>query len=279
MFTTTGTWTSFNNVSGYYGYNFLLASGPSTAAARWRPSITTSGIYKIYMKWTAYSSRADRVPVEINYDGGNKTEFTRRLDQTVNGGVWVYLGSYFLRAGTGNSVRITAGDSGLVCADAVLFELAYATTTSPTEPALTTAREEYDEDYGKITRPDAAPVTVYYNGGSQNTTLSVDQTATRERRKHKNSNGWKNRTQSFQTLENQNNDLGGLVPFDRACDPPCFFVPFALFCGQIFLRRQTGMSAPHIFPILGNFSSNPWKSRRDACGTFFNPVGISPLTG
>ncbi len=175
-FTTYGTWTTLSTLSGYYGSNYAQATGPSTAAARWRPSIATSGIYKIYIKWTDYSSRPDRALVEINYDGGTKTDSTRRLNQQMNGSSWVYIGSYYLSAGTGNSVRIKANDSGPVCADAVLFELSYATTTSPTESALTTAHAEYTGTYGQVTRPDAAPVTVYHNGGSSSSALLVDQT-------------------------------------------------------------------------------------------------------
>ena len=63
------------------------------------------------MKWTSASSRPDRAPIEINYDGGTKTDATRRINQKVNGGTWVYIGSYYLASGTGNSVRIKASDA------------------------------------------------------------------------------------------------------------------------------------------------------------------------
>ncbi len=164
-FTTSGTWVNYTSPSGYYGSNYTAADSGS-AAARWRPSITTAGVYKIYMKWTDASVRPDRAPIDIYYDGGAKTDSTRRLNQQVNGGVWVYIGSYFLKSGTNNSIRIKASDDGKVCADAVLFELSYATTNSPADPALTTARAEYDGDYGKITRPTNAPLVIYYNGGT-----------------------------------------------------------------------------------------------------------------
>jgi len=153
-FTKTSGWTSSTAGSGYYGSNYLVATGPASFAARWRPYIATSGVYKIYIKGVSAESRASRVPIEINYDGGNKTENVRRWNQTHNNGVWVYVGSYYLSAGTGNSVRITAAHTGTVCADAVMFELSYATTTSPTEPALTTPRQEYAASIDFRDRPE-----------------------------------------------------------------------------------------------------------------------------
>ncbi len=176
LFTAAGSWSTSNALPGTYGPNYAEASGPSSATARWQPTIATSGVYKIYMKWTAAATRADRVPVEIKYDNGNKTDSTRRLNQQLNGGAWVYVGAYFLRAGTNNYVRIEASDAGSVCADAVLFELSYATTTSPLEPALTTPRAEYTNDVSIIERPDAAPLTVYYTNGTKSVVVNLNQT-------------------------------------------------------------------------------------------------------
>lgn len=144
-FTTNGTWATSTNVSGYYGSSYAHATGPSVStAARFRPSITTAGTYKIYIKWTSHSSRADRVPIEVAYQGGTKIETTRRLNQQVNNGVWVFVGTYYLSAGTGNSVLIRASDSGTVVADAVLFHLSDPSSTPPSAGALTTARAEYN---------------------------------------------------------------------------------------------------------------------------------------
>jgi hypothetical protein len=172
VFTTVGSWPASTALPGHYGANYAEASGPSSATASWQPSIATSGVYKIYMKWTASAARADRVPVEIKYDNGNKTDSTRRLNQRLNGGSWVYLGAYFLGVGTNNSVQIEAGDAGSACADAVLFELSHATPASPVEPALTTPRT----DFSIIERPDAAPLTVYYTNGTKSVVVYLNQT-------------------------------------------------------------------------------------------------------
>jgi hypothetical protein len=150
-FTTNGTWTTATTLSGYYGSSYAYATGPSAStAARFRPSITTAGTYRIYLKYTAHSSRADRVPVEVSYQGGTKTETTRRLNQQLNHGVWVFVGSYYFWTGTGNSVLLRASDSGTVVADAVLFELSDPGTTPPSDGPLTTARLEYSNSDSRL---------------------------------------------------------------------------------------------------------------------------------
>lgn len=144
VFTSTGSWTLQTAPAGFHGSNFLVASaGAEATVARWRPSITTAGYYRIYARWSAAPDRARRAPLEINYDGGTKTDTTRTLDQTVNGGVWVQVGTYFLSAGTGNSIVLRPAAEGTVVADAFLFELSHATTVPPTAAASVTPRVEY----------------------------------------------------------------------------------------------------------------------------------------
>ncbi len=144
VFTATGAWSTQNAPTGFQGDNFLVAAaGAPSTAARWRPSVTTSGYYRLYARWSAAPDRARRAPLEINYGGGAKTDATRTLDQTINGGVWVQVGTYFLAAGTGNSVVLRPAADGTVAADAFLFELAHATSVSPTQEASVTPRVEY----------------------------------------------------------------------------------------------------------------------------------------
>lgn len=144
VFTVTGAWTAQTAPAGFQGGDFLVAAaGAQSTAARWRPSVTTSGYYRLYARWAATPDRTRRAPLEINYDGGAKTDATRTLDQTINGGVWVQVGTYFLAAGTGNSVVLRPAADGTVAADAFLFELSHATTVSPTQAASVTPRVEY----------------------------------------------------------------------------------------------------------------------------------------
>jgi hypothetical protein len=144
VFTATGSWITQSVPAGFHGNDFLLApAGAENTSAQWRPNITTAGYYRIYARWAAAPERARRAALEISYDGGEKIDTTRSLNQTVNGGVWVQIGTYFLAAGTGNSVRLRASADGTVAADAILFELSHATTESPTDDASVTPRIEY----------------------------------------------------------------------------------------------------------------------------------------
>ena len=145
-YTQSGTWTAATTPPGFQGAGYALAeAGAAATAARWRPNITTAGNYKIYLRWPASPDRSERVAVEIASEGGSRIDGTRRLNQRVNGGVWVFVGTYHLSVGTGNSVLLRASADGSVAADAALFELSYATTTKPTYPAPTTPRQEYND--------------------------------------------------------------------------------------------------------------------------------------
>lgn len=145
-YTQTGSWAAATSPTGFHGADYSLAeAGAGATTARWRPNITTAGLYKVYLRWSSDPGRSPRVPIEVHYEGGSKTDATRRLNQQVNGGVWVFVGTYFLPAGTGNSVRIRAAEDGSVAADAALFELSHATSTAPDYPAPTTPRAEYDD--------------------------------------------------------------------------------------------------------------------------------------
>ncbi len=176
-FSTTGAWAAGTTAEGYCGANYLSADGNSAATASWQPLVSTSGYYKIYMKWTAVSSRPDRVPVEITYDGGAETDSTRRINQKINGGVWTFLGTYYLQAGTNNAVSIEASDAGRICADAVLFDLSSADTNSPAAAAPTTPRVEYTTEFTVIDRPTDVRFRVYKNT-SPLSDQRIDQTAT-----------------------------------------------------------------------------------------------------
>lgn len=121
-FYTDSNWATKTTTPGYYGDNFRDDnSGGADAAkwAKWVPNILASGMYDIYMRWTSGSNRPDAAPLEIVYDGGVDTSLT--VNQQTNGGVWVYIGTYPLAAGTAGEVILRASDAGYTIADAVRF--------------------------------------------------------------------------------------------------------------------------------------------------------------
>jgi hypothetical protein len=118
----TGIWIASAGAPGYFGADFLIGDRPHPWAAptfRFTPTLPKAGRYTVYLRWTAAGNRASAVPVDvISLDG----TATRTVDQRVQGGKWVSLGTYSFAAGTGGSVLIRTGrGKGLVVADAVRF--------------------------------------------------------------------------------------------------------------------------------------------------------------
>ncbi len=120
QFSVTGAWSMSNTSPGFYGNNYHHdgTSGADTGkTATWTPSLTQSGTYEVYMRWTSHSNRPNAAPVDIQHSGGMDSSIT--VNQRQNGGTWVLLGTYTMSAGTGNFIRIHATNAGYTIADAV----------------------------------------------------------------------------------------------------------------------------------------------------------------
>ena len=142
-YTPTAAWSIASSPTGFYGSNYLFdptTTADTGLAAKWRPTITTAGYYHIYMRWVAASNRPAAAPLEIAYEGGAHLDTTRTVNQQINGGVWVFIGTYYLSTGTGNHVKIKGDWAGKTVADAVRFDLSYATTTPPTHAPYAAAQ-------------------------------------------------------------------------------------------------------------------------------------------
>ena len=120
-----GDWSNSSS-SIYFGspgdvpYRFASTSSTETAYARYRPTISDSGLYPVYA-WTRYGSdRASDQLYRINHSGG-VTEVTVNHERVGNG--LVYLGTYHFENGTEGFVDISnrSGDPGNVIADMIRF--------------------------------------------------------------------------------------------------------------------------------------------------------------
>jgi len=118
-----GQWASSSLLKGRYGQDYAYTtagSGVETARARFDCSNLPSGAYAVYAWWPANKDRAANVPFEIYHAGGVAGV---RVNQTMNGGQWVFLGVFNFVAGQ-HRVEIHNGQSEpgkFVCADAVRF--------------------------------------------------------------------------------------------------------------------------------------------------------------
>jgi len=115
-------WATSTYTAGFYGVNYTQDG--STAAnpgkwAKWTPTISQAGNYRVYMQYAGGTGRPTTAPVQIQHANGvaNLT-----IDQSVNGGKWNYLGMYNFAVGTAGYVKLLADAPGSTIADAVLFE-------------------------------------------------------------------------------------------------------------------------------------------------------------
>lgn len=117
----TGGWASSFSVPGYIGTDYLHDgnTGKGTKSVRYTPTLSESGTYNVYMRWTAGVGRADNVPVDIVKANGITA--TVPVNQTANGGVWNLLGTYALSKTNASLTIRTTGTAGSVIADAVRF--------------------------------------------------------------------------------------------------------------------------------------------------------------
>ena len=120
--TFTGAWTASSATAGYYGTNyhhdgFAL---PGTKSVRFTPTLPQAGTYEVFARWTAHANRASNARYDVVHATGTVT--APPMNQRVNNGTWMSLGSFQFAAGTAGSVlvRNDAAD-GYVIADAVKF--------------------------------------------------------------------------------------------------------------------------------------------------------------
>ena len=120
-----GTWADGTG-SKYYENNVTVSGTPyktsattptQTATARFTPNIPQAGFYPVYCFALAGTNRVAQI-YRIQHSGG-VTEVT--VDHREVGNGWVYLGEYYLEAGTGGYVEISNASPtpGVVVADAI----------------------------------------------------------------------------------------------------------------------------------------------------------------
>ncbi len=109
----TGKW-AVSAGTGSYGRDALWSRDGTTYTWTFVPSF--SGSYDISLWWTQYASRANKIPVKIQYASGTSTVY---INQQLNGGRWNSLGSFVFQAGKSYNVTITSQqDPTSTCADA-----------------------------------------------------------------------------------------------------------------------------------------------------------------
>ena len=92
------------------------------AEAAWYPEIPRDGYYAVYVSYASFENSVPDALYKVVHSGGS-TEF--RVNQTMGGGTWVYLGTFHFKEDAGKEQKVVLSNesqhAGIVSADAVRF--------------------------------------------------------------------------------------------------------------------------------------------------------------
>jgi hypothetical protein len=119
-----GSWSSNTAITGYDGTDYLQDddTGKGNKSVKYRPDLTSAGIYAVYATWTTAADRATNVPFDVFSKNGDLLETVRVNQRTTGGEGWTLIGDFFLHSGTASFVRIrNTRTNGEVIANAIKF--------------------------------------------------------------------------------------------------------------------------------------------------------------
>ncbi len=119
------TWLSGENpfCEGSYRFTTTINTDDETSTIEWIPTIPEDGYYAVYVSYKTVEKGCSDARYTVYHKGGN-TEFS--VNQTMNGGTWLYLGHFRFAKGRNNSNKIVLSNFSsladrVVTADAVKF--------------------------------------------------------------------------------------------------------------------------------------------------------------
>lgn len=117
-----GSWSTGSSAAGRYGTDYRFAgttTGSASAECEWRPNIVTTGTYEVSVYYPAGTNRAIDAPFSVSHANGTSSY---AVNQQINGGGWVVLGTHPFFSGTRHAVFLRNNASpSVVLADAVRF--------------------------------------------------------------------------------------------------------------------------------------------------------------
>jgi len=118
-----------------------VSNTEETSRAEWIPTIPEVGRYAVYVSYKTLENSAGDAHYTVYHKGG-KTEFS--VNQTMNGGTWLYLGHFYFDKGRNNQAKVILTNMSLeegkqVTADAVKFGGGMGNIArNPVEPIFST---------------------------------------------------------------------------------------------------------------------------------------------
>ena len=118
-FSASANWATSSYSAQRYGADYRYANPQPVSDAAWfRANIPAAGNYQIYVWYPANSGYNSATPFVVATSAGSQTV---SVNQQINGGTWVSIGTFALDAGDQNVVGVSrwTGSAGYVIADAV----------------------------------------------------------------------------------------------------------------------------------------------------------------
>jgi len=115
-----GTWSSSTG-AGFYGTNSRWAATGGAHVATWAPALAVAGTYDVWVWWVAGTNRATAARYRVSSLDGTRDV---TVNQTINGGRWIKLGSFSFGSGSAGKVDLLAASSSggsVVSGDAARF--------------------------------------------------------------------------------------------------------------------------------------------------------------
>lgn len=131
-----GSWSTGSSAAGKYGadYRFAGTGASVTAACEWRPNLPVAGDYEVEVYYPEGANRADDAPFTVHHANGTQTV---SINQQINGGGWVSLGTYPFFSGTSRYVKLeNNANPSVVIGDAVRFKFDSAAPAAPAPTGL-----------------------------------------------------------------------------------------------------------------------------------------------
>jgi hypothetical protein len=148
----TGAWSN-GTIAGYGGsYRTNVASPHTTATAVFKPTVTTSGLYWVSIRYISGVNRATDVKYAVKHAGGT-TKFT--VNQEIHGDTWVYLGQFYFYAGGDYKITISnesADSTQAIVADAVRLGGGVGQTPDCLNGGVASGRPRFEESARQYAR-------------------------------------------------------------------------------------------------------------------------------
>lgn len=138
------------------------AKSRSMASVMWCPLIPEDGEYAVYVSYRSHDNSVPDAHYTVMHAGGS-TEY--RVNQTMGGGTWVYLGTHLFKAGKekqqGVVLSSASNHGGVVSADAVRFGGGMGNVARGDSGVVTSGLPRYLEGARYNLQTGGFPVEVY----------------------------------------------------------------------------------------------------------------------